>query len=289
MKKAAVLGLALALAVSVGLAGCGQKQETTDETTAPEPSALSGTIDIQGSDTMVNLATAWAEKFMDENPDVEVSVQGGGSGTGIAALINGTVDFAIASREMKDEEIAEAKNKGVDPVEHKVAIDGIAVIVNPANSVEGLTMDQLGKIFRGEITNWKDVGGPDKRIVLLSRDSSSGTYEYFKEEVIGKDKEYAKTAKLLPSSQAIVDEVKANDAGIGYVGLGYISDDVKVAAIDGVKASVETAKDGSYPIARYLYMYSNGEVTGLLKAYLDWVVGPEGQALVADEGFVPLQ
>lgn len=290
MKKIAVLGLALALALSAaGLAGCGQNQQTGGEPAEPETPALSGTITIQGSDTMVNLATAWAEKFMDENPDVEVTVQGGGSGTGIAALINGTVDFANASREMKEEEIAEAESKGVKPVEHKVAIDGIAVIVNAANPVEALTMEQLGKIFRGEITNWKEVGGPDKPIVLLSRDSSSGTYEYFKEEVVGKDKEYAKTAKLLPSSQAIVDEVKANEAGIGYVGLGYITDDVKVVAIDGVKASVETAKDGSYPIARYLYMYSNGEVDGLLKAYLDWILGPEGQALVADEGFVPLQ
>ncbi|MDI6712805.1 MAG: phosphate ABC transporter substrate-binding protein [Anaerosomatales bacterium] len=290
MKKIAVLGLAFALALSAaGLAGCGQNQQTGGEPAEPETPALSGTITIQGSDTMVNLATAWAEKFMDENPEVEVTVQGGGSGTGIAALINGTVDFANASREMKEEEIAEAESKGINPVEHKVAIDGIAVIVNAANPVEALTMEQLGKIFRGEITNWKEVGGPDKPIVLLSRDSSSGTYEYFKEEVVGKDKEYAKTAKLLPSSQAIVDEVKANEAGIGYVGLGYISDDVKVVAIDGVKASVETAKDGTYPIARYLYMYSNGEVDGLLKAYLDWVLGPEGQALVADEGFVPLQ
>lgn len=290
MKKIAVLGLALALALSAaGLAGCGQNEQTGGEPAQPEAPALSGTITIQGSDTMVNLATAWAEKFMDENPEVEVTVQGGGSGTGIAALINGTVDFANASREMKDEEIAEAESKGIKPVEHKVAIDGIAVIVNSANPVEALTMDQLGKIFRGEVTNWKEVGGPDKPIVLLSRDSSSGTYEYFKEEVVGKDKEYAKAAKLLPSSQAIVDEVKANDAGIGYVGLGYITDDVKVVAIDGVKASVETAKDGSYPIARYLYMYSNGEVDGLLKAYLDWILGPEGQALVADEGFVPLQ
>ncbi|MCX8007394.1 MAG: phosphate ABC transporter substrate-binding protein [Coriobacteriia bacterium] len=290
MKRIAAFGLAVALAASVsGLAGCAPKQETGGGTAQPETPALSGTITIQGSDTMVNLATAWAEKFMDENPDVEITVQGGGSGTGIAALINGTVDFANASREMKDEEIAEAKSKGITPVEHKVAIDGIAVIVNPANSVESLTKDQLGKIFRGEITNWKEVGGPDKPIVLLSRDSSSGTYEYFKEVVVGKDKEYAKTAKLLPSSQAIVDEVKANEAGIGYVGLGYLTDDVKVVAIDGVKASVETAKDGSYPIARYLYMYSNGEVEGLLKAYLDWVLGPEGQALVADEGFVPLQ
>jgi phosphate transport system substrate-binding protein len=161
--------------------------------------------------------------------------------------------------------------------------------VNPGNPVENLTMDQLGAIYRGEITNWKDVGGPDKAILLLSRDSSSGTYEYFKEEVVGKDKEYAASALLLPSTQAIVDEVKGNDAGIGYIGLGYVTPEVKVLAIDGVKASVASAKDGSYAIARYLYMYSDGAPTGVMKAFLDWVLGPEGQQLVADEGFVPLQ
>jgi phosphate transport system substrate-binding protein len=215
-------------------------------------------------------------------------VQGGGSGTGIAAMINGTVDFANASREMKEEEIAEAQSKGINPVEHKVAIDGIAVIVNPANPVTGLSKDQLGAIYRGEIKNWKEVGGPDKPIVLLSRDSSSGTYEYFKEEVVGKDKEYAASAKLLPATQAIVDEVVANDAAIGYVGLGYVTPEVKVLAIDGVVASIETAANGTYPISRYLYMYSNGEPTGVMAAYLEWILGEEGQKLVADEGFVPL-
>jgi phosphate transport system substrate-binding protein len=222
---------------------------------------------------------------------VDISVQGGGSGTGIAALINGTVDFANASREMKDEEKAELEAKGGTAVETAVAIDGIAVVVNPANGVDALTMDQLGKIFRGEITNWKDVGGADKAIVLLSRDSSSGTYEYFKEAVVAaadENAEYAQSAKLLPSNQAIADEVKANADAIGYIGLGYVTSDVKVVAIDGVKASVETAADGTYPISRYLYMYSNGEATGVMAAYLDWILGSEGQQLVADEGFVPL-
>jgi phosphate transport system substrate-binding protein len=149
-------------------------------------------------------------------------------------------------------------------------------------------MDQLGKIYRGEITNWKEVGGADKQIVLLSRDSSSGTYEYFKEEVVGKDAEYAQSAKLLPSTQAIVDETLANDAAIGYIGLGYLTDDLKVVAIDGVQASVESAANGSYGISRYLYMYSNGEPEGVMKAYLDWILSADGQAIVADEGFVPL-
>ncbi len=287
LRKYLASGIAIAmLAGTAALAGCSTDKttESTDATTGQ----LEGSITIQGSDTLLNVATAWSETFMDENPGVDISVQGGGSGTGIASLLNGTVDFANASREIKDEEATDAEANGVNPVEHKVAIDGIAVVVNPANDVADLTMDQLGQIFRGEITNWSEVGGADRPIVLLSRDSSSGTYEYFKEEVVGKDSEYAASAKLLPSNQAIADEVKNNEAGIGYIGLGYLTGDVKVVAIDGVKASVATATDGSYPISRYLYMYSNGEVDGVMKAYLDWILGAEGQKLVEDEGFVPL-
>lgn len=290
LKRFVVPGLAVMMLVgAMSLAGC----TAEDEPVAAEPGTggtteLEGTIDVQGSDTMLNIGTAWSEAFMDENSGVEVSIQGGGSGTGIAALLNGTVDFAHSSRDIKDEELAAGEEKGMDIVEHKVAIDGIAVIVNPANGVEDLTMDQLGQIYRGEITNWKDVGGEDKEIVLLSRDSSSGTYEFFKEEVVGDDAEYAAAAKLLPSTQAIVDEVVANDAGIGYIGLGYLTDDVKIVAIDGVKASVPAAADGSYAISRYLYMYSDGEPAGVMAAYLDWILGSEGQQLVVDEGFVPL-
>ncbi len=282
---------ALLLVGTMALAGCSAEEEPASEA---EPTAeetveeLEGSITVQGSDTLLNVATAWSESFMDENPGVDISVQGGGSGTGIAALLNGTVDFANASRKIKDEEIAEAEGKGMDIVEHPVAIDGIAVVVNPANDVSGLSLDDLGKIFRGEITNWKDVGGADAEIVLLSRDSSSGTYEFFKEAVVGEDSEYAASAKLLPSNQAIADEVKANEAGIGYIGLGYVTPDVKVVAVDGVAASVETAADSSYPISRYLYMYSDGEPEGVMAAYLDWILGPEGQQLVEDEGFVPL-
>jgi phosphate transport system substrate-binding protein len=293
IKKYLASGLAIAmLAGTVALAGCSTTEDGTgNEATGAVGSELEGTINVQGSDTLLNVASAWSEAFMDENPGVDISVQGGGSGTGIAALINGTVDFANSSRDIKDEEVTQAEGKGITPVEHKVAIDGIAVVVNPANGVEGLTLEQLGAIFRGEITNWSEVGGADANIVVLSRDSSSGTYEYFKEAVVAaenKDAEYAAAAKLLPSNQAIADEVKANKAGIGYVGLGYLTGDVKVVAIDGVKASIGTAADGSYPISRYLYMYSNGEPDGVMKAYLDWILGAEGQKLVEDEGFVPL-
>jgi phosphate transport system substrate-binding protein len=227
--------------------------------------------------------------FMEANPGVMISVKGGGSGTGIASLINKTIDFANASREMKAEEIDQAKANGVNPVEYVVARDGIAVIVNPANAVTDLTIEQIGKIYRGEIKNWQEVGGADKAIVILSRDSSSGTYEYFKEVVVGTDKNYAASAKLLPSNQAIVDEAVANDAAIGYVGVGYVDAKTKVVKVEGVAASVETVLDNTYKISRGLYMYSNGEATGVMKAYLDWILGADGQKVVQDEGFVPVQ
>lgn len=292
LRKFLGLGVVAALLMgALGLAGCGGAEEAEPTTGGSTTEELEGSINIQGSDTMLNVSTAWSEAFMDENPGVDISVQGGGSGTGIAALINGTVDFANASRNMKDEEKTELEGKGGTVVETEVAIDGIAVIVNPANGVADLTIAQLGEIFRGEKTNWKDFGGADKEIVIVSRDSSSGTYEYFKEAVVAVDDEnleFAQSAKLLPSSQAIVDEVKANDAAIGYVGLGYLTPDVKVVAVEGVQASVDTAADGSYPISRYLYMYSNGEAEGVMAAYLDWILGDAGQQVVADEGFVPL-
>ncbi|MCE5191838.1 MAG: phosphate ABC transporter substrate-binding protein [Actinomycetia bacterium] len=293
MKKLVAFGLIAALALgAVGLAGCGTTaSDTTSTSTTETPAApqLTGTINVEGSDTLVNVATAWSQKFMEENPGVMISVKGGGSGTGIASLINKTIDFADASREMKQEEIDQAKANGVNPVEHTVARDGIAVIVNPANPVEGLTIEQIGKIYRGEIKNWKEVGGSDKAIVVLSRDSSSGTYEYFKEAVVGTDKNYASSAKLLPSNQAIVDETVANDAAIGYVGVGYTSAKIKILKVEGVAASVDSVLDGTYKISRGLYMYSNGEVTGVMKAYLDWILGAEGQKIVEDEGFVPVQ
>lgn len=286
MKKWIALSLTAVLAFA--LVGCGQPKAADSGAEPGAETELTGSISVEGSDTMVNLGQAWAEVFMTENPGVMISITGGGSGTGIAALTNGTVDFANASREMKDEEITEAQGKGIEPVEHEVAKDAIAVITNPDNPVTALTLDQLGKIYRGEISNWKDVGGPDKKIVLLSRDSSSGTYEYFKEEVVGKELEYAKEAKLLPSTQAIVDETKSNPDAIGYIGLGYLTDDVKVLEIDGKAASLEAALDGSYVLSRGLYMYSNGEPAEVMKAYLDWVLSPEGQKVVEDQGFVPL-
>ncbi len=289
--KIMVTALVVALiAISMGLVGCAAPEENTgDQGGAGE--TLTGTINIQGSDTMVNLTQAWAEEFMAANPDVVISVKGGGSGTGISALINGTIDLATASRGMKDEEIAQANENNVEPVEHPVAVDALAVVVHPDNPVNDLSMQQIGAIYRGEITNWSEVGGPDQAIVLISRDSASGTYEYFKETVVAaedENAEFAKEAMLLPSTRAIVTEVSQNAAAIGYIGLGYVSADTKVIGVDGVKASVETAMDESYPLSRYLYAYSNGTPTGVVKAFIDWVLGAEGSAIVSDQGFVPI-
>jgi len=285
-----VIGLALSLVVGAfALTGCGGSQTATEGTGTEEPAAaLSGAITVEGSDTMVNLAQAWQEAFNATNPDVMITVKGGGSGAGIAALINGTVDFANASREIKAEEEEQAGAAGITPVETEVAKDGIAVIVNKGNGVEGVTLDQLGKVYRGEITNWKDLGGTDAEIVLLGRDTSSGTYEYFLEAVVGEDNKYAKTMRNLQSSQAIVDEVAKNPNAIGYVGLGYESDAIKVIQVDGVAATPEAVVDGTYVLSRGMYMYSNGEPQDPSKAYLAWILGPEGQKVVEEQGFVPL-
>ncbi|TLM77130.1 MAG: PstS family phosphate ABC transporter substrate-binding protein [Actinobacteria bacterium] len=289
MKGTKLVMLGLAAVMTAGaFAAAGCKPATTPA--AEEKPALSGSITVEGSDTMVNLAQAWAEKFQEANPGVMVSVKGGGSGNGIAALINGTVDFADASRGMKDEEKTQATAAGVTPVEAAVALDGICVVVNPANGVTNLSVEQLGKIYRGEITNWKDAGGADKAIVLLGRDTSSGTYEYFKEEVVGKEKEYAKSMRNLASTQAIVDEVKGNDAAIGYVGIGYAANagaEVKLVQLENIEPTIATVADGSYPLSRSLFMYSNGAPEGVAKAYLDWILA-DGQGVVEEQGFVKI-
>lgn len=279
---AAVLALA-----AFALAGCG------GNTSAPEQGGqeLSGTINVAGSDTMVNLAQAWAEAYQEENPEVSITVKGGGSGNGIAALINKTIDFADASRPIKDDEVAQAKAAGVEPVSTEVARDGLVIIVNSANAVTGLTKEQLAKIYAGEITNWKDVGGADKTIVLLGRDSSSGTYGFVKDEVLAKlpnKPEYAKSMRNLQSTQAIVDEVSKNPDAIGYIGLGYENASIKPLAIDGTQSSLDTVLDGSYALSRALEMISDGEPSGVMKAYLDWVLSPAGQEIIKEQGFVPL-
>jgi phosphate transport system substrate-binding protein len=260
---------------------------------------VSMTIVNVGSDTMVNLALAWAEAYHEVHPEFSISVTGGGSGTGIAALINGSTDIANASREMKEEERQEASRRGAEPVEHMVAMDAIAVVVNPGNPVDQLSIPQIADIFVGRTTNWQAVGGEDRPIVLASRESNSGTYIYFLENVVRrgeKDNEdlFSPEALLLPSSEVIGLEVAQNPNAIGYDGLGYVTPQQKTlrVAVDQagpfVPPTIETVNDGTYPIARPLYMYTSGEATGAIKEYLDWIVSDEGQRIVAELGFVPL-
>lgn len=254
----------------------------------------------KGSDTIVNIALAWAEAYREINPEVSIAVTGGGSGTGIASLINGTVDIANASREMKDSEIQDALANGIEPVEFVVAIDALAIVVHPDNPVSELTIQQLSDLFTGRITNWRDVGGRDEPIVLVSRETNSGTHVYFLEEVLRQgDSErediFAPQTLLMPSSVGITSEVRRNPNAIGYDGLGYVDPDhekiLSVARNQGapfVYPSVESASSGEYPLARNLFMYTAGEPSGIVAEYLAWIMSPPGQQIVSTLGFVPL-
>jgi phosphate transport system substrate-binding protein len=283
----------LLLILLTALPACG-RQSVEAAADAPQRA-----IQNKGSDTLVNLALAWAEEYRTVDPSVSIAVTGGGSGTGIAALINGTVDIANASRQMKDNEIEAAQANGIEPVELTVAIDALAVVVHPDNPVNQLSIDQLADIYTGRITNWQEVGGYDAEIVLLSRETNSGTHVYFLEEAVRKgDSEnkdiFAPQTLLMPSSVGITSELRRNPNAIGYDGLGYVTEHEKMIAVaktagaDYVLPSVESGADGSYPIARGLYMYTAGQPAGAIAEYIDWIQGPDGQKIVAELGFVPL-
>lgn len=257
-------------------------------------------LQIKGSDTMVNLGQAWAEEYMKARPDVSVAVTGGGSGTGIASLLAGTCDIAELSRELKPEEIAMAKAKGFEPQQVTVALDGLAVVVHPKNPISQLTLEQLAAVFSGAVKNWKEIGGADLPIVVLSREVNSGTHVYFKEHVLRRNQggsrvEFAANALLLPSSQAIADEVAQNPSAIGYYGMGYISPREKalLVAEDGaspyVEPTVENVVSQAYPISRPLLMVTRGQAQGLAADFLDYVLGPEGQKVVLKIDFVPVK
>jgi phosphate transport system substrate-binding protein len=256
-------------------------------------------IENKGSDTIVNLALAWAEKYQELHPEVRISVTGGGSGTGIAALINNTVDIANASRRIKDEEIASAQENGVEPLEYVIARDAIAVIVHPDNPIDQLTIGQISAIYSGELTNWSQLGGEDRPIVRLSRETNSGTHVYFLENVLRQgDKDskllFSMDTLLLPSSEGVIMETSQNRNAIGYDGLGYVTDEVKVIRVasdetsEYIYPSAATVNSGLYPIARELYMYTNGKPSGALAEYMDWIFSGEAQKIVADLGFVPI-
>ncbi|MBN1506563.1 MAG: phosphate ABC transporter substrate-binding protein [Sedimentisphaerales bacterium] len=274
--------------MTFSLAGCGE---------SVDPNEPQGFIQVKGSDTIVNAVQMVSEEFMKQYPHVFVAVTGGGSGVGIASLINKTCDVATASREMKPKEVEIANQHGVRPKESVVAYDGVAVIVNKNNPVDKLTIEDLHDIFTGKTTNWKRFGGKDLHIVTLSREVSSGTHMYFKEEVIqlGKkdnEDEFSNETLLLTSSQAIVEEVAGNEGAIGYLGMGYLSDRTKAVPVakgtEFYPPTLENVLKKTYPLSRGLYAYTDGEPQGIVKLLIDFTLGPMGQQQFIESGFVPV-
>ncbi|NPV80627.1 MAG: phosphate ABC transporter substrate-binding protein [Firmicutes bacterium] len=249
-------------------------------------------LTLTGSTTVLPIAQRAAEVFMQKNRDANISVRGGGSGNGIAALIDGTTDIANASRFIEMSEVQKAVSKGIYPVPHKIALDGIAIVVHPSNSIRRLTIEQIKDIYTGKINNWKEVGGPDRKIVVVSRDTSSGTYEVFGELVL-KGAKVRADALMQASNGAVASTVAGTPGAIGYVGIGYLNNKLKDLEVskDGhewVKPSNATVISGDYPIARALFMFTNGWPTGLAAKFINFIQSPEGQKLVSEAGFVPL-
>ena len=250
-------------------------------------------ITVKGSDTMVILSQKWAEIYMKKHPETTIQVTGGGSGVGIAALINGSTDIANSSRPIKPTELEKIttkyKNSGI---EIACAKDGLSIFLNKANGVNELSIQQLGDIFSGKITNWKEVGGADAKIQLYGRESSSGTFEFFKEHVVKTD--FSPTCQTLPGTAAIINAVKKDKYGIGYGGAAYAEGvkDCKVkkdAKSKGVLPTAATIKNKTYPIARYLFMYLKSKPTGDTKAFIDWILSPEGQKVIVEVGYYPVK
>jgi len=274
---------------------CQKKGQPTGATSPAKPA--NGTLTIKGSDTMVQLTSAWAEAFMKARPEVEIAVTGGGSGTGFAALLNGTTDLCAASREISEKEKKQAEQKGIKPIEVTVARDGIAVVVHPQNPVGVLTMEQLKKIYTGAYTKWSQVGGPDEAIILLSRESNSGTYMFFQEHVLEKA-DYAQATRLMPATSAIVQAVSTDKTAIGYIGLGYAVEakgKVKMLAVKAhedapaITPSEEAVKAGTYAIARKLYFYANGTPGGAAKDFVEFCLSEAGQKIVRETGYVTVK
>jgi phosphate transport system substrate-binding protein len=311
--KNCLFPLALVIAVALVSISCGTTATTTATATATATTTatatatvtkpvLVGSFKIIGSNTVTPLSSIWAENFMNTNPQVNIAVSGPGSGVGIAALIDGTTDICQASRAIKQSEIDQAHENGVNPYEIQVATDALSVVVNPSNPVNELTFVQLSAIYTNQITNWKEVGGNDEPIVVLSRDNNSGTFAYFLEEVVqmagmttaDKNLQYGGKVLMLPSTEEGVSQVAGNANVIFYSGLGYVNSSVKTLAIKknasdtAVKPSVANALNGTYPISRPLFYYTNGAPTGVIKTYIDYCLSDEGQEEVLAAGFVPL-
>lgn len=251
-------------------------------------------IQAKGSDTILNVTQSMAEEYMIINKNARIAVVGGGSGTGISGLINGTTDIALSSRSMKEKEIKLALDKGIDVKEIVLGFDGITIIVNDNNPIKNISKLDLGRIFRGEITNWKDLGGAPGEIVVLSRDSSSGTHEYFKEHVIREGNstsslEFGPKTLFLPSNESLKKEVSNNKNAIAYIGMGYLDNSVHAISIDGINASPENVKMGKYPIAREVFWYIPKDSSQEVKSFVDFALSEDGQKILSQEGFVPIK
>lgn len=249
-------------------------------------------ITIRGSTTVLPIGARWAEAFMEINPQIAVSVFGGGSGVGISALIEGTTDIAMASRFMRMREFEMAVANGVMPIAHEVAVDGLSIVVHPDNPLTEITIEQVAAIYLGEITNWKELGGADMRIVVFSRDTASGTYGYFVDEVLD-DGLMRPDVLYKVSNAAIAGAVARTPGGIGYVGIGFMSEAIVALAVarEGDKfvyPSLETVADGSYPLSRSLFLFTDGWPKGIIASFIRFIQSPAGQQLVMEEGFSPI-
>jgi phosphate transport system substrate-binding protein len=289
IKRSEIFSITLVLIMVLALfgAGCaGNGYEAGESTTEPE------SILLTGSTTVLPLAQAAAESYLELHPEQSITVNGGGSGVGIAALIDGSTDIAMASRKIKDSEVEEAEANGINPEEYVIAWDGMAVIVHPDNPVDQLTYEQIRGIYNGTYSNWADVGGEDMEIVVEARDSSSGTYEYFKEEVL-EDEEYRQDVLAQSSNGAVVQAVSQNDAAIGYIGYAYLSDDVKAVDVnkgDGmVAATTENILAGTYPLSRPLHFYTDGKPAGLAADLINYIFSDEGTEIINEVGYFPAE
>lgn len=244
-----------------------------------------GKIVMDGSTTVGPIAKSFAAYFT-KTTGTEVIVSESGSGNGAKSIINGTCDIANMSRAMKDKEFAAAKSKGVDPVEHVVALDGIAIVVHPGNRVQNLTTDQIRDLYSGKITNWNKVGGPTAPVVMIQRESNSGTQDSFRSLVMGKATPISKRSETQASNGAVKNRVATTPNAIGFIGLGFVDPSVKAVSVNGVKPSAETVRSGSYPVARPLFMYTNGQPQGVVKQFIDLKETPEGQRMIGELGFV---
>ncbi len=250
--------------------------------------AFSETLVIKGSTTVLPITQKVAEAYMKEFPNVNISISGGGSGNGIKAIIDGTTDIANSSRFIKDSEVKQAIDNGAYPVPFSVAYDCIVPVVHPTNPVNDLTLDQLQAIYMGKVKNWKEVGGDDRPVVVISRDTSSGTYEVWEEKVLKKERVFP-GALLQASSGAVVQGVANNKNGIGYIGIGYLTDTVKAVSVNGVVGSEETTLSGAFPVSRPLFIFTRGWPEGTTVHFINYLLNPEkGQKMVKEAGFVPL-